>query len=261
MPVRVPCRLPFLSSPAPPRGFEPLISSSTARRALRAAPRGRVDRDITTSGPGGSRTLKHLLLKQAALPVCLPGHPQRSLHNTTCSSTRGGTRTHGHPVLSRAARPLAYPGMNGEAEAVRLDPTSGVTRRPFSRRVPDPAGWLPTASSSGGRNRTCDLRGQSAALRPAVTSEDHIFIPVYDTSTPLRVRGAGIEPADSRFKAGDFCQQKLPPRAPCGGRTRLSGMGSRCLDRSAKGAFRERIQCGVRGSNPRRLLGRQGSCR
>jgi hypothetical protein len=107
MPVRVPCRLPFLSSPAPPRGFETLISSSTARRALRAAPRGRVDRDITTSGPGGSRTLKHLLLKQAALPVCLPGHPY---HSAKSSSTRGGTRTHDHPVLSRAARPLAYPG-------------------------------------------------------------------------------------------------------------------------------------------------------
>ncbi len=70
MPVRVPCR-----PPAPPRGFEPLISSLTTRRALRAAPRGRVHR--STSGPGGSRILKHPLLRQAALPVCLPGHPHR----------------------------------------------------------------------------------------------------------------------------------------------------------------------------------------
>src|SRR4051794_23004825 len=33
------------SEPAPPVGFEPTVSSSTGRRALRAAPRGRIRRE------------------------------------------------------------------------------------------------------------------------------------------------------------------------------------------------------------------------
>ena len=41
-----------------------------------------------------------------------------------------------------------------------------------------------------------------------------------------RIAGAGIEPADSWFKATDFYQQKLPRngRVPCGNRTRLSSL-------------------------------------
>ncbi len=52
-----PCRFAsrVLSTPAPPRGFEPLISSLTTRRALRAAPRGRFNH---SAWPGGDSTLQ-----------------------------------------------------------------------------------------------------------------------------------------------------------------------------------------------------------
>src|SRR4051794_31295898 len=77
-----------------------------------------------------------LVLGESGLPVAYRAviHP----------STRGGIRTRKHPVLSRAARPVGVPGRLPVAEAVGLEPTSGVTRRPFSRRGPHPAGWLPS---------------------------------------------------------------------------------------------------------------------
>jgi hypothetical protein len=88
--------------------------------------------------------------------------------------TRGGTRTHGHSGLSRAARPLAYPGSRGGSRGTRTHKRS-EDRRPLSRRAPDPAGWLPISSSSGGWNRTSGLRVQSAASLPAATAPDHGF--------------------------------------------------------------------------------------
>jgi hypothetical protein len=97
---------------------------------------------------------------------------------------------------------------------VGLEPTSGVTRHPFSRRAPDPAGWLP-----------------------------------FDRQIP----GAGIEPATSAFRGRRHYQQQLPriksncaSEVPCGSRTRLSGLEDRCLGRSAKGTFTRRS--GRRGS-------------
>lgn len=48
------------------RGFEPTSTTLTGRRALRAAPRGRHG---TRHGPGGSRTLNLLLLRQAYIRI------------------------------------------------------------------------------------------------------------------------------------------------------------------------------------------------
>ncbi len=136
-----------------------------------------------------------------------------------------------------------------DAEAVGLEPTSGATRRLFSRQAPHPAGWLPSSISSGGRNRTSGLLGQSQASLPAATAPDRV-----EVTRPGHLRksaGSGRRTRTStvRFKAG-WPTINRSPRVPCGSRTRLSGLGSRCLDRSAKGTRRKATRRKEGESNP-----------
>jgi hypothetical protein len=142
-------------------------------------------------------------------------------------STQGGSRTHNRPGLSRAARPVGVPGRSSgaagrsrrcaEAEAVGLEPTSGLRRHLFSRQAPHPAGWLPFRS--GGWNRTSGLHVQSVASLPAATAPE--------LSNPT-IREGGFEPPPPDSKSGGLPFSRFP-RASCGSRTRLSGVGSPCL--------------------------------
>jgi hypothetical protein len=113
-----------------------------------------------------------------------------------------------------------------DAEAVGLEPTSGWSRHLFSRQAPDPAGWLPSTipdfprpCSSGGWNRTSGLHVQSVALLPAATAPE---------SPHPRIREGGFEPPPPDSKSGSLPVSRFP-RASCGNRTRLSGVGSPCL--------------------------------
>ena len=72
------------SPQASPMGFEPTIFAVTGRRALQAAPRGRID----SSGPGGSRTHSIPGSKPRWSSDCLPSHvskkcPERELNSQT----------------------------------------------------------------------------------------------------------------------------------------------------------------------------------
>ena len=68
------------------------------------------------------------------------------------------------------------------------------------------------------------LRVQSPASLPAATIPHRMSVERHSPRCEVRqTAGAGIEPADSSFKATDFYQQKLPRngKVPCGNRTRL----------------------------------------
>ncbi len=157
LPVCVPCRH-FHRHSAPPMGFEPTISTLTGWRALRAAPRGRFDSRMAQEGFEPSASL---VLSESGLPVAYRA-------DVCIDRTQGGIE----PTGTRFKPGRSTVGVPGpEAEAVGLEPTSGLRRHLFSRQAPDPAGWLPTI-------------------------------------TP--VPGAGIEPAASTFRAWRHYQQQLP---------------------------------------------------
>ena len=113
-------------------------------------------------------------------------------------------------------------------------------------------------ASCGSWNRTNDLLVQSQASLPTATvphrSRSLTRAPSHGSR---RAAGAGVEPADSWFKATHFYRQKLPrnlsSRVPGGNRTRLASrptlrVGARgwCLSQSATGTIRRK----GRESNP-----------
>ena len=115
---------------------------------------------------------------------------------------------------------LAY--LSEKAEAVGLEPTSGLRRHPFSRRGPHPAGWLPAI--------VIQFRGLESNQRPprserGVTTSSN-YPGVVDSGT--RIREEGFEPPPPDSKSGGLPISRFP-RAPRGSRTRLSDLGSPCL--------------------------------
>jgi hypothetical protein len=74
-------------------------------------------RSIKPSSPGGIRTLKHLLLRQAAFPVCLPGRRR-------IESSGGWNRTSGLHVQSVASRPTA----TAPESSLQQSDTSAIVR-------------------------------------------------------------------------------------------------------------------------------------
>jgi hypothetical protein len=139
---------------SPPQGGGVLSGRRRGRREPLAMTRVGVE---PTGRPGLSR---------AAFPVCVPCRlrslpaPSMGFEPTASTLTGwralrtaprghglrscgpGGIRTPSLLFLRQMALPVSLPGR--EAEAVGLEPTSGVSRHPFSRRAPHPAGWLPS---------------------------------------------------------------------------------------------------------------------
>jgi hypothetical protein len=113
------------------------------------------------------------------------------------TDTQGGIRTHRRPGLSRAARPLAYLGTPARRKPWDSNPQAGTPAARFQ---------------DGSLIRPVGFR---RVPRLIGSSRRHILAP----------SSSGGGPSLSRS-----------PRASCGSRTRLSGLGSRCLDRSAKDA-------------------------
>ena len=214
-------------------------------------------------GTGGIRTHITGGLSPAALPVGVPCDPRStkrpdgSRTRISCLTTRrashrlhegvrqrtsgpGGIRTPNHLLLRQVALPLAYRavGSNPMPEG-GFEPTG---TRGLSRAA-RPVGVLGRSSiSSGGRNRTSGLLGQ--ARRHYQQQLPRIDF-VSWTRSPSAGSGRRTRTSTVRFKAG-WPAVSRSPRVPCGSRTRLSGLGSRCLDRSAKGTVRSRG--GRRGS-------------
>ncbi len=104
-----------------------------------------------------------------------------------------------------------------KAEGEGLEPPNGSRRRLFSRQVPHPAGCLPSASC-GSWNRTNGLlrptlrvgaRSQ-ASLPTATVPHRRCSITLMPSQGSHQAAGAGVEPADTWFKATYFYRQKLP---------------------------------------------------
>ena len=138
-------------------------------------------------------------------------------------TAQGGTRTHRHPGLGRAARPIGVPGLR-EAEAVGLEPTSGLGRHLFSRQAPDPAGWLPSVVTISSPK----FRGLESNQRPPRSERGVTTSSNYPGVIASPIREGGFEPPPPDSKSGSLPVSRFP-RAPCGSRTRLSGLGSPCL--------------------------------
>jgi hypothetical protein len=85
---------------ASPAGFEPAISCVTSRRALLAAPRGRVAFSVAQVGLEPTASL---VLSRSGLP--LPTEPDGAF-----TSAQGGSRTRKHLGLSQIALPVGVPG-------------------------------------------------------------------------------------------------------------------------------------------------------
>src|SRR5579863_6095733 len=88
-------------SKASPTGFEPVISCVTGRRALRAAPRGRIFASRSLAQVGLEPTAS-FVLSEGGLPIAY--RAQLSIEH----SAQGRTRTCKLSGLSRTALPLAY---------------------------------------------------------------------------------------------------------------------------------------------------------
>ena len=148
-----------------------LLESLTGWRALRAAPRGPIPARMAQEGFEPSASLG---LNESGLPVAYRAVGAKPIRTFWFPrTTQGGIRTHRRPGLSRAARPIGVPGLveparshrrRCEAEAVGLEPTSGLRRHLFSRQAPDPAGWLPTVHFVP--FRSVQFRGLESNQRP-----------------------------------------------------------------------------------------------
>jgi hypothetical protein len=106
---------------------------------------------------------------------------------------------------------LAYPGVRpAQAEAVGLEPTSGHRRHPFSRRAPDPAGWLPSFDHR--HREPLQFRGLESNQRPprserGVTTTSNCP-GVTAPHTPIREGGFEPPPPDS--KSGSLPVSRFP---------------------------------------------------
>ncbi len=206
-----------------------------------------------------SRTCKRSGLSRAALPVGVSGHRR---------SSPGWTRTIVRLLVRELPSPLGHRTMLFEWTHRELHPdlrlaepaSSCWTMSPsFRERKPwdsnPQAACAATCfqdrlliqpddfrlSSCGSWNRTNGLLVQSQASLPTATIPHRSCFQRHTRSThgSRRAAGAGIEPADSWFKARHHYQQRLPRigRVPCGSRTRLARLEAWNLCRSAKGTL------------------------
>ena len=128
-------------------GFEPMISTLTGWRALRAAPRGHLQSE---NGSGGIRTLSISRSKREWSAGCLPSQ---------ATSSGGWNRTSGLHVQSVASLPAA------------TTPESSIREGGFEPPPPDSkSGSLPVSrfprASCGSRTRLSDLGSPCLAARP-----------------------------------------------------------------------------------------------
>jgi hypothetical protein len=79
-------------------GFEPMTSCVTGRRALQAAPRGRI---VLSVAQVGFEPTASLVLSQGGLPV--------AYRAVLCAGAQRRIRTCNHPGLSRIALPVGVP--------------------------------------------------------------------------------------------------------------------------------------------------------
>lgn len=128
-----------------------------------------------------------------------------------------------------------------------LEPTSGDDPPPVFKTGPSSGRLASVGDLSVSQFRGLESNQRPPGSEPGVTTSSNC-----PGSFPLSSRhfcdppgsGRGIRTPTVRFKAGGPTVSRSP-RVPCGSRTRLSGMGSRCLDRSAKGT-RASAGCGGR---------------
>jgi hypothetical protein len=97
-----------------------------------------------------------------------------------------------------------------QAEAVGLEPTSGHRRRPFSRRAPDPAGWLPSLDLLYLDH--LQFRGLESNQRPprserGVTTTSNC---PGVTSSHAPIREGGFEPPPPDSKSGSLPVSRFP---------------------------------------------------
>ena len=258
-PPRFPVSIVIDSCESPdPSATRPWVEHQSARASLRVE-----------NGSGGIRTLSISRSEREWSAGCLPSQLIRDRIREPSGrserSTQGGIRTHSRPGLSRAARPVGVPGLSSarcrravdlEAEAVGLEPTSGLGRHLFSRQAPDPAGWLPSvllhldlSSSSGGWNRTSGLHVQSVASLPAATAPE---------SSRSPIREGGFEPPPPDSKSGSLPISRFPIHCWSVGHCSLRRLVDICVKLGA--AIREDT-VGIGDSNPGCLVGSQESCR
>ena len=165
----------------------------TGWRALQAAPRGRVCVLWLLIGTGEIRTHTASCLKRLPLP----------LGYGAARSGSGWTRTTDRLLVRKLPLPLGH-----GTEGIRKCGSRGT--RTHNELTPAPV--FKTGSSSGrmtSRNvirqePTSDLRRGSADLSAGCCQVCGVSVEQF--------AGAGIEPANSWFKATDFYQQKLPRR-------------------------------------------------
>jgi hypothetical protein len=184
------------------------------------------------SSPGWTRTTVHLLVREPPSPL---GHGtvDEKPNGLTGNCTRiSGVRNILLPPSAfllphRSAASVAscWTISPIRAEAVGLEPTSESCSPPVFK-----------TGSSAGRMTSVNIQVAGAGIEPALpgsepgvaTNGDSPALSCRQGHEWFRegspVAGAGIEPADSRFKAADFYQQKLPRIARGTGGTRTRAL-------------------------------------
>jgi hypothetical protein len=233
------------------------------RASLPPAPRGR----CKESGPGGSRTHRRLLLRQVALPVCLPGHmqfrgqesnlrPPGSEPGVTTSSNcpgighlldtssylqvRGGGFEPPQPAPKASGLPLADPREcpAGVEPACPAWEAGASAARPRAREAEGEGVEPPrliarpfsrrVPSPIGLPFRSVSTEGRNRTSAEAVNSRRPV--PALAPSVPMRsVGAAGFEPALSWSQARRIPAflRPVPLQVPSGSRTRTSAMARR----------------------------------
>jgi hypothetical protein len=106
--------------------------------------------------------------------------------------------------------PRGWECLDPQAEAVGLEPTSGHRRHPFSRRAPDPAGWLPSIDLR--HLHHLQFRGLESNQRPprserGVTTTSNC--PGF-TAPHTPIREGGFEPPPPDSKSGSLPVSRFP---------------------------------------------------
>ena len=147
-------------------GFEPTISCVTGRRALQAAPRGRV---VYASGSGGIQPTASLVLSQGGLPIA---YRALSVPRTEVEPASRGARTHNSSAATylldrRRIRPDDFRRVKSSGGWNRtnglLTSEPGVTTNSNYPGSCFLAGHSFLSASSGRRNRTLVSSLQSQA--------------------------------------------------------------------------------------------------
>jgi hypothetical protein len=244
-------------------GFEPTISTLTgwraqpgcsARASFTLADRPAIARE-------GFEPSASLTLNESGLPVAY-----RAISRHVCSlsggpgiqrTAQGGIRTHRHPGLSRAAQPIGVPGprfqpgperspSSSDAEAVGLEPTSGLCRHLFSRQAPDPAGSLP--SIDGSCLVSSQFRGLESNQRPPRSERGVTTNSNCPGFTHSPIREGGFEPPPPDSKSGSLPVSRFP-------------IWSLLISSLSARVRASVLQSGIGDLNPGCLVGSQESCR